>query len=149
MEHVQEKQVNQKVNYNAQSHKKPDTLQHKLTEGWVFNLKERKSGAHSGVPSKNFWHSCKSAKRRVWERARKWVNACRKPVIFHCFQEEATLFFPLPLCHHSQYGHFQKNEPGECKHGGDGWHFPKLCLAISCGSNTSSPLEISQTFFLW
>lgn len=148
MEHVQGKQVTQKSKLQCSITQKAWYFKAQA-KGWVFNLKERKSGAHSGVPSKNFWHSCKSAQRRVRERARKWVNACRKLVIFHCFQEEATLFFPLPLCHHSQYGPFQKNEPGECKHGGDGWHFPKLCLAISCGSNTSSPLEISQTFFLW
>lgn len=55
----------------------------------------------------------------------------------------------LPLCDHWVFnkGPFQKNELEECKHGGDGWHFPKLCLAISCGSRASRPFNNFGTFF--
>ena len=74
-----------------------------IIEGWVFHLKERKSGAHRDVPSKNFWHSCNSAELSPHPECgsvpEKWVNACSEPAIFHCLQEEATLFFP-PLCDH-------------------------------------------------
>lgn len=139
----------EKVNYNAQSQKikiKPhqidDTKQCEIIEGWVFHLKEKKSGAHSGVPSENFRHGCNSTKlcshpecesmpENGWMPVETWqfFTASMRKQPYSSLSSAWLLGF--------QQGPFQKNELGECKHGGDGWHFPKLCLAISCGSSAS------------
>lgn len=119
----------------------------------IYFFIRKRSGA-----SENFWHAFNSLKNvvlilSVWERARKtdaswrFFTASRRK--WPCSSPPLSLS-PSVLSVRALSQNKEKNELEDCKHGGDGWHFPKLCLAISCGSRASRPLrQLRDILFLW